>query len=338
LQSITIKDIAKALDLSTSTVSRALRGSYEISESAKKKVLEYAQKVNYRPNPIALGLKENKTNSIGIIVPVIANSFFSNAINGVEAVAQERGYRVMIFQTQESSKNEKSCLEHVLAQRLDGLIMSLSGNTKDYSTIKEMLDSDFPIVFFDRVPDGVEANKVVADNFQGAFNATEHILKAGRKRIGHITSPPVLSITKERLAGYKAALEANGLTYNENLVRYTDFNYDVMEQNQREFMLDEKPDALFAASDRIALKCFEAANSLKIKIPEEILFVGFTNLDVAHLLNPPLTTVTQPAQELGMEAAKILIDNIENTKGKFPFKTLELPVRLNIRKSSSFVI
>jgi LacI family transcriptional regulator len=335
LHSVTIKDIAKALNLSTSTVSRAIRGSYEISESTKTLVLDYVEKVKYRPNPIALGLKENKSYSIGVIVPVIANSFFSNAINGVEEVAQERGYRVMIFQTQESSKNEKSCLEHVLTQRLDGLIMSLSGNTIDYSYIQEMLDSNFPMVFFDRVPDGVEANKVVADNFQGAFNATEHLIKAGRKRIGHITSPPVLSITKERLAGYKAAIEAYGFEYNENLVRYTDFNYDVMEQNLKEFMLTEKPDALFTASDRIALKCFEAANSLKIKIPEEILFVGFTNLDVAHLLSPALTTVTQPAQELGTRAAEILFDNIEHTKGKFPYKTIQLPVSLNIRKSST---
>ncbi|MGR3811979.1 LacI family DNA-binding transcriptional regulator [Jiulongibacter sp. NS-SX5] len=335
MQTITIKDIAKALNLSTSTVSRAIRGSYEISESTKQMVLDYVEKVNYRPNPIALSLRENKSRSIGVIVPEIANNFFSNAINGMEAVAQKRGYRVMIFQSNESADKEKASLEHVINRKLDGVIISLSGHTTDFKLFQQLIDEDFPMVFFDRVPDRVKANKVVADNFQGAFDATEHMILAGRKRIGHITSPPVLSITKERLAGYKAALEHYNIPYEEDLVMFTDFNYEILEDKLKQFMVEKKPDALFTASDRLALKCFEAANSLEIKIPDDIFFIGFTNLNVAHLLNPALSTVVQPAYDLGSEAARILLDNIENKKGLKGYQTLELPTILQVRKSTT---
>lgn len=334
MESVTIKDIAKALNLSTSTVSRAIRGSYEISETTKKLVLDYVKKVNYRPNPIALSLKENKSRSIGIIVPEIANNFFSNAINGAEEIAQERGYRVMIFQTRESAEKEHACLQHVLDRKLDGVLMSLSGNTKDYSFLETMLKEEFPMVFFDRVPHTLKANKVVADNFQGAFDATEHLIKMGRKRIGHITSPPVLSITKERLAGYKAALDKHNMEYNPNLVKYMEFDYSIITNTIKQLIHDENPDALFTASDRLALSCYGAIKSLKVEIPKQIAVVGFTNLKVADLLNPPMTTVKQPAFELGAEAVNILIDNIEGKKKDQSYRKLELPTQLIIRESS----
>lgn len=335
MEAVTIKDIARALNLSTSTVSRAIRGSYEISESTKKLVLEYVEKVNYRPNPIALSLRENKSRSIGIIVPEIANNFFSNAINGAEEVAQERGYHVMIFQSHESAEKEIACLENSLSRKLDGVIMSLSGNTQDYSFFESLLFDEFPIVFFDRVPHSLKANKVVANNFQGAFEATEHLIKIGRKRIAHVTSPPVLSITKERLAGYKAALEKNGIPYDVNLVKYAEFNYNTISEIITNLIHIEKPDALFTASDRLALSSFEAIRSLNVKIPEEVAIVGFSNLEVAHLLFPPMTTVTQPAGNLGAEATRILIDTIENKRKTAGYQNIELPTVLKIRASSS---
>lgn len=334
METITIKDIAKALNLSTSTVSRAIRGSYEISDATKKLVLDYAEKVNYRPNPIALGLRENKTRSIGILVPEIANNFFSNAINGAEDEAQKRGYHVMIFQTRESAERERSCLEHVLSRKLDGVLLSLSGSTQDYTYIEHLLKGEFPMVFFDRVPDGVKANKVVANNFQGAFDATEHLIKIGRKRIGHITSPPILSITKERLAGYKAALAKHNLPYNENLVKFMEFDYSIIADTIKKLIHEESPDAFFTASDRLALSCYDAIKSLQVKIPEEVAVVGFTNLKVANLLSPSMTTVTQPAFDLGAEAVNILIDTIEGKKKDMSYKQLELPTSLEIRSSS----
>jgi LacI family transcriptional regulator len=334
LEAVTIKDIAKELNLSTSTVSRAIRGSYEISDATKVRVLDYVKKVGYKPNPIALSLKENRTRSIGIIVPEINNNFFSNAINGAEEVAQKRGYQVMIFQTRESAIKEKACLEHVISRKLDGVLISLSGSTKDYSYLENLLNNDFPMVFFDRVPDGINANKVVANNFQGAFEATEHLIKIGRKRIGHITSPPILSITKERLAGYRAALEKHGIPFYENLVKFMDFDYSIIEGTLKNLIKDENPDALFMASDRLALSCYEAIKSLKVKIPEEIAVIGFTNLSVANLLSPSMTTVTQPAFEMGADAVNVLIDCLEDKQRNKNYKFLELTTSLEMRDSS----
>ena len=279
-------------------------------------------------------MKENKTRSIGIIVPEINNNFFSNAINGAEDVAQKRGYHVMIFQTRESFEKEKACLEHVISRKLDGVLVSLSGSTQDYTFIERLLKDDYPMVFFDRVPHSLKANKVVANNFQGAFDATEHLIKIGRKRIGHITSPPILSITKERLAGHKAALGKYGIPYNENLVKFMQFDYSIIAETIKGLINEENVDALFTASDRLALSCYDAVKSLKVKIPEQIAFIGFTNLKVANLLDPSMTTVTQPAFDLGGEAVNILIDSIERKKKDSEYKNLELPTILEIRNSS----
>lgn len=172
--------MAKILGLSSSTVSWALRGSHEISIDTKKRVLDYAGEVNYQPNPIALSLKENKSRAIGVIVPEIANNFFSNAINGIEEIAQERGYHVMIFQTHESHEKEVDCLRHALSRKLDGVILSLSGNASELSMLKELQKDGFPIVYFDRVPNTFDANKIVADNFRGAFETIEHLILSGR--------------------------------------------------------------------------------------------------------------------------------------------------------------
>lgn len=336
METVTIKDIAKALNLSTSTVSRALRGSYEISDDTKKLVLDYAKKVNYTPNPVALSLRENRSKSIGVIVPEIANNFFSNAINGIDAIAHERGYHVMIFQSYESAEREASNVRHAVARKLDGLIMSLSGETKSFELMEELQKNKFPLVFFDRVPNSFDCHKVEADNFDGAYKATAHLITSGRKRIAHVTSPPILSVTKERLAGYKAALLDHGLPYDENLVKYFDFDYTYCKERIAQLIQNEKPDAIFTASDRLALNAYSAMAALNMRIPEDIAFIGFTNLKVAHLLNPALTTVSQPAFELGKNAAEILLNQIES-KDKTATLTFEkkmLPTELNIRKSS----
>src|SRR5947209_6130796 len=218
--SVTIKDIARALNLSTSTVSRALRGSYEISAETKKQVLEYAERINYRPNPIALSLKERRTRAIGVVVSEIANNFFSQAINGIESIAYNRSYHVIITQSHESAEREKVNVEHMAARGVDGLLVSISSETTDLSYLKELHEKGLPIVFFDRITDEIETHKVTANNYLGAFHATEHLIYQDFKRIAHITSSPYLSITKERLNGYKAALEKHKIPFNESLVKH----------------------------------------------------------------------------------------------------------------------
>src|SRR5215213_1529151 len=216
-ESVTIKDIARALNLSTSTVSRALRGSYEISAETKKQVLEYAEKINYRPNPIALSLKERRTRAIGVVVSEIANNFFSQAINGIESIAYNRGYHVIITQSHESQEREKVNVEHMAARGVDGLLVSLSSESIDVSYLKELHEKGLPIVFFDRISNEIETHKVVANNYLGALHATEHLIFQGFKKIAHITNSPYLSIAIERLEGYKEALKRHDLPYNESM-------------------------------------------------------------------------------------------------------------------------
>src|SRR6476620_8523068 len=187
-ETATIKDIAKALNLSTSTVSRALRGSYEISPETKKLVLEYAEKINYRPNPIALSLKERRTRAIGIVVSEIANNYFSQAINGIESIAYNRGYHVIITQSHESQEREKVNVQHLASRGVDGLLVSLSSESKEIGYLKDLHEKGLPIVFFDRISNEIETHKVVANNNMGAFYATEHLIYQGFKKIAHITS------------------------------------------------------------------------------------------------------------------------------------------------------
>jgi LacI family transcriptional regulator len=337
LDPVTIKDIARALNLSTSTVSRALRDSYEISPETKRLVMEYAERINYRPNPIALSLKGSSSRALAVIVPQIANNFFSQAINGIEAIAYNRGYHVIIFQTHESYERELANMQQAVSRRVDGLLLSLSSETSDVSHIRALQEQGLPLVLFDRVADELNVTQVVADNFGGAYAATSHLLQTGRRRIAHLTIPPYLSIAQERLAGYRAALEQYGVPYDENLVRYGTFGPDEADQLVDELLAQSpRPDAFFTASDRLALGCLSALRHRGISIPEEMSLIGFTNLQAAELLNPPMSTVTQPAQEIGQIAAERLIDLIERKHRAIPAGTVKLPTTLTVRMSSDW--
>jgi len=333
---VTIKDIAKALNLSTSTVSRALRGSYEISAETKKQVLEYAEMINYRPNPIALSLKERRTRALGVVVSEIANNFFSEAINGIESIAYNRGYHVIITQSHESMEREKVNVEHMASRGVDGLLVSLSSESVDITYLKELHEKGMPIVFFDRVTDEIETHKVIANNYLGAFHATEHLIYQGFKRIAHITSSPYLSISKERLQGYREALEKHDIAYNENLVKYCNHGgmiADEVEQALNQlFKAKQKPDALFTAGDRLTTVCFGLIKRMKQK--KDVGFTGFTNTKVGDLFSPTLTVIQQPAFEIGQTATELLIQMIESKHPVTEFEIRKLETSLVIRESS----
>ncbi|MDF7810856.1 LacI family DNA-binding transcriptional regulator [Hymenobacter sp. YC55] len=338
METFTIKDIARELNLSTSTVSRALRGSYEINPETKRLVMECAERLNYRPNPIALSLKGSSSRAIGVIVPQIANYFFSQAINGIEAIAYNRGYHVIIFQSQESYEREMANVNQAMSRKVDGLLISLSSETSDVAHLRDVIDKNVPVVLFDRVSAELNVTQVVADNFGGAFAATEHLILSGRRRIAHLTIQPWLSITQERLAGYRAALEKHGLEFDENLIRYGTFGPDEVGPMVDELMaLDPIPDAFFTASDRLAVGCLKALHQRQLAIPEDVSLIGFTNLNVADLLSPSLSTVVQPAQEIGQVAAERLIDLIENKQRAKPVDTVKIPTELVVRDSTNFV-
>lgn len=333
---VTIKDIAKALNLSTSTVSRALRGSYEISADTKKAVLEYAEMINYRPNPIALSLKERRSRSVGVVVSEIANNFFSQAINGIESIAYNRGYHVIITQSHESQEREKVNVQHLASRGVDGLLVSLSSESIDLSPIKELHDKGLPIVFFDRVTDEIETHKVIADNYLGSFHATEHLIYQGFKKIAHITSSPYLSITKERLQGYREALEKHKIPFNESLIRYINHGGMIVDEVEEAmnslFKAKVKPDSLFTAGDRLTTVCFGLLKNMNPK--KDIGFTGFTNTKLADLFSPSLTAIRQPAFEIGQTATELLIQMIESKRPVTEFETRTLPTSLIIRESS----
>ncbi len=338
-EAVTIKDIAKALGLSTSTVSRALRGSYEISPETKQLVLEYAEKLNYQPNPIAKSLKESKSRSIGVIVPEIANNFFSQVINGIDNTAYQMGYHVVISQSHESFEREVENTNYLLSRRVDGLLVSLSSQTSEVTHFRALQERGLPIVFFDRVPQQINTFHVKANNFKGAYQATSHLLDGGCRRIAHLTTAAWLSITKERLAGYKTALSDHKVEYTDAYVKY--FNNNGVVQSEIEQVvsdligLPQKPDAIFSATDRLTTGCLSTIKKAGLRVPEDIALVGFTNLKVADFLNPSLTSVTQPAFEMGQLATQLLIKLIEATRPVTSFETRLLETELTIRASST---
>lgn len=338
-EAVTIKDIAKALGLSTSTVSRALRDSYEISPETKKLVLEYAQKINYQPNPIALSLKERRSHSIGVIVCEIANSFFSQAINGIESIAYDHGYNVIIAQSHESFEREVSNLQYLTSRSIDGLIISVSTETKDLSLLKELHERGMPIVFFDRIVAEIETHKVTADNYKGAYDATDHLIRSGRRHIAAVANSAFLSIAKERLAGYRAAHADNGLKVDESLIKYCHYGgmilAEVEEAVNEILSADQKPDAILATSDKLTTGCLRTLKAKGIAVPKQMALVGFSNTDLTELLDPPLTIIKQPAFEMGELATELLLQLIESKRPVTKFETMVLSTQLIVRGSST---
>jgi len=339
-EAVTIKDIAKALGISTSTVSRALRDSYEISPETKQMVLECAEKLNYKPNPIALSLKERRSRSIGVVVCEIANNFFSQVINGIESIAYDRGYNVIISQSRESYDREVIDLQYLASRSVDGLLISLSTETSDLSHLRTLHERGLPIVFFDRITEEINTHKVVIDNFKGAYDATSHLINNGYKNIAVLTNSEFLSITTERLAGYKEAMQANGLKINSSYIQHCFYGgmifSEIEEAMNKLLMLKQKPDAIFTTSDKLTIGCMKTISRRGLSIPDDIAIAGFSNTDIAELINPPLTLVRQPAEEMGRAATELLVQLIESKRPVTEFEKRVLIPELQVRRSSTY--
>ncbi|MDA3615304.1 LacI family DNA-binding transcriptional regulator [Polluticaenibacter yanchengensis] len=337
-EAVTIKDIAKALGISTSTVSRALRDSYEISPETKALVLECAEKLNYKPNPAALSLKERRTRSIGVIVCEIANNFFSQTIDGIESIAYDKGYNIIITQSHESFDREVAILNFLASRSVDGLLVSVSTETNDISHFKELHDRGLPIVFFDRVVDEINTHKVTLDNFKGTYEATEHLIQNGCKRIAAIVNSEFLLITHERLAGYKEALANNGMEVDNSLIKHCFYGgieaQEVEEAVNQLLTLRPRPDAILCTSDKLTTGCMSALSRRRIKIPDEIALIGFTNSNVSELMQTPLSVIKQPANEMGRQAAELLLQIVESKRPIKDFEKRVLTPEIIIRESS----
>jgi len=334
---ITIHDLAKELELSSSTVSRALQGNPRISEKTRKEVTELATKWNYQPNSNASNLRKGRSNTIGVLVPRISRHFFSNAIAGIEAVCSAAKRNVVIFQTHENLENEKSGLEAFLRIPVDGFIMSLSAETKQYEHIQEVLKRDIPIVFFDRVYEGNSNYQVMLDDYSGAFQAVEHLIQQGCRKIAFMGGPDYLNNYRERKRGFMDALKKHNLPVNPNwladqsLTRKEGaaFAEKVFGQST-----PNRPDGLFSCSDYSALGAILFLKKSGIRIPEEVAVAGFANEPFTEFMEPPMTSVDQSAEEMGRSAAEMLFRIIDADDSDKSSKQQYIQPKLVIRKST----
>jgi len=336
MKNINIKELARELKLSVSTISKALHDSHEISDKTKRLVLETAARLNYVPNPYASSLRGRKSKNIGVVIPEVADSFFSLAINGIESVAKEKGYHVLICLTHESFENEKNILKEFQGGRVDGVLMSISGETSQSDHINDLISNGIPLIFFDRICEDVETAKITTDDFESGYKAAQHLIQQGCKKIAFLSISNSLSISNKRLEGYlQAHTDYNLKADKEQIILCTNDtkqNYIVLKQ-----LLQQKirPDGIVASVEKLTTPVYKVCFDLKLNVPNDIKVVCFSNLETASILNPSLTTITQPAFEMGKAAAALLFNSLEKTNFDLSKENLVIPSALIVRDSTS---
>jgi LacI family transcriptional regulator len=310
---VTLKQIAKELDVSISTVSKSLRNSSEIGEETRLKVQAFAKFYNYKPNNIALSLKNRKTKSIGIIIPEIVHYFFSTVIDGIEQVANENGYSVVICLSDDSFDKEVLNMEMLANGSIDGFIMSLSKETQykgDFHHITEVINQGMPVVMFDRVTSDILCDKVIIDDKAAAYEAVQSLIDTGRKKIALVTTVDYVSVGKLRTDGYEKALLDNGLPFNEDLIIKIE-DVDTCEITISQLLHDRAFDAVFAVNELFAVTIIKTASKMGLKVPEDLAVIAFTDGIISKYSTPSITTVSQSGKKMGNKAAKMLIDRLE---------------------------
>jgi DNA-binding LacI/PurR family transcriptional regulator len=332
---VTIKDIANALEISPSTVSRALNDHPNISEETKKLVSAKAKEMKYQANFIAAGLRTKRSNSIGILVPHINSSFFASAIDGIQKIVSDHGYFTIICQSNEDYHNEVDQIRSLLSSKVEGVILSLSSHTNDYEHIESLEAYDTPFVFFDRIAPGFDTPTVEANDFAGGFQAVEHLIKRGRKKIAHLGGPNILGISKRRYEGYLEALKTYGYPVNEEHVVFTDPDVNHEEIIERMFGdPKEMPDALFTFSDELAVEAILKLKKMGYNVPKDVSVVGFGNSNLCEIVEPHLTSVTHEPEKMGEAAADLLFKVIQKRHITPEQKNQKFDSRVVIRDSS----
>lgn len=335
MENITIRILAHQLQLSAATVSKALTDSHEISEGTKKRVRALAAELNYIPNPYASSLRRKKSKTIAVILPEVADSFFAQAIDGIEAVAQDKGYHVLICLTHESAQKEQAILRDFLGGRADGILLSVTSETSNPAYIQELQAKGTPLVFFDRVCEGVDSARVVTDDLESAYRATEHLISSGCRHIALLSISPTLSISQQRIEGYKKALSDNKIRFNpQDIISCTNDNVQNQKILQKLMNSAERPDGVIATVEKLATGIYQTCYDLKLSIPKQVKVIGFSNLPSAMLLNPSLTTITQPAFDMGKSAASLLFKALAGKNGTLAKHREIIPSSLEIRGST----
>lgn len=321
---ITIKDIARALNISPSTVSRALKNHPDISQYTKDSVNKYAKDFHYVPNALALSLRMSKNNTIGVIVPEIIHYFFSSILSGIEQVANQEGFNVILCQSSENYEKEIRNTKALIATRVSGVLASLSKHTTNYDHFQEIIDSDIPLVFFDRICIGIITDRVVVDDYSGAFAAVEYLIQTGCKRIAFYSSPLHLEISKNRKNGYLDALRKYSIPIDESLIRVCDTREDAIIITPEILDRPNRPDGFFAINDHCAAGILYSVKLANLRIPEDVSIFGFSDGELAKACDPMLSTVEQHGFEMGKNAASLLLDKINGvTHGQYTNKIVK---------------
>ncbi len=330
---VTIKDIAKELGISPSTVSRALKDHPDISPDTKKAVNELAEKLNYTPDPIALSLKSRKSKIIGIIVPEIVHYFFSTVIHGIEDLAYKSGYNVMVCESNESFEREVQNVDALLSSRVEGILVSTSKSTQNIDHFKKIMDVGVPLVFFDRICKDIKTDRVIVDDEEGAFQAVNHMIKTGCQRIVHLSAPGHMLISQNRKQGYIRALESNQMEVDPGLIVKCDSVEDTIKIIPGFLKQTPRPDGFFAVNDLTAAAALKIVKENGLNVPEDISIVGFTNGIISDLTDPSLSTVEQHGYEIGKEAAQLLIDRLEKEE-EYPAITRVIETKFIVKGST----
>lgn len=325
-QPITLKYIAKELNISVAAVSKALKNSSETSVETRQRVKDAALRLNYQPNKVAQSLVNSKSHTIGVIVPNLSYPYFSAALNGIEEEAYKRGYSVLACQSMERNDKEIKLVNHMLHSGVDGIIVSLAQHTHNIDLFRQVQNKKMPLVFFDRVTDELNTSKVIVDNLAGAFGAVEHLFRIGCRRIAFMAGPSELVISNRRIEGYKLALRKYKLQFDKSLLVHCEFEQEkAVKVASKLLSRKNPPDGIFAFSDRIALAASIAAKKKGLHIPENVAIIGFNDEPIAAIVSPTLSSIRQPTTEIGEMAARFLIDEIEQGYGIAPkiklFKT-----------------
>ncbi|WP_310378832.1 LacI family DNA-binding transcriptional regulator [Flavobacterium sp.] len=331
---ITIKDIAKKLNISIATVSRAFNNKNDIKLETKKLILKTAKEMGYRPNPMAKKLMQKRSLTIGIVVPEFLNSFFPEVIIGAQEILFQKGYQVLITQSNENYETELINVKALEDSMVDGIIISQTSETKNVDYYQHLINSGFPIVFFNRVCDEISASKILFNDYKWAFFATEHLINQGYKNIYHLKGKESLSLTNDRMKGFVDAHAKHKLALSKEQIIPTGFDIEDGKRVADAIINSGKiPDAIFASNDPSAIGAMQVFKKRGFVIPKDIAFVGFTESRMGAIIDPPLTSVLQPAKEIGRQAARILIEQIENPVNYKP-QIIVLNGQLNIRESS----
>jgi LacI family transcriptional regulator len=335
MNTVNLKQLAQELNLSVSTVSRALRDSWEISSPTKQRVFDLARKMNFQPNPYASSLRKHRSRTIAVVIPEVANNFFALAIKGIETVAREKGYHVLIYLSNEEVAEEMAITSSLQSGRVDGVILSLCGATQDTRHLLELQQRNIPLVFFDRVCDHITAPKVMTNDYESGFVATEHLIKAGCRNIAHLTISMSLSISHKRQEGYINSLRRWDMPCDPDMIVHCGPNEEESYRHIRDlFLSDKRPDGIFASVEKLAVQTYHVCRELGLRIPEDVKVISFSNLVTASLLNPSLTTIAQPAYDMGKEAATMLFRRLEKKYIVVPDDEVMLPAKLEVRRST----